>query len=81
MEILPTHVSKASAGQWLSHHLGIEHARTFAIGDDYNDEALLAWASTSAVVAGAPEALRARFIEVASNDRGGVVDAIELFGL
>ena len=58
-----------------------EHARTFAVGDDYNDEALLAWACQSAVVAGAPEALRARFIEVADKDRDGVIEAIERFGL
>ncbi len=81
LEILPPHVSKASAGHWLSDHLAIEHARTFAIGNDYNDEALLSWASESAVVAGAPEALRARFVEVADNDRDGVADAIEHFGL
>lgn len=81
LEIVPPHVSKATAGQWLSHHLGIEHARTFAIGNDYNDEALLAWAGKSAVVAGAPEALRARYTEVGGNDRDGVVDAIERFGL
>ena len=81
LEILPRHVSKASAGQWLSDHLGIQHTRTFAVGNDYNDEALLAWANESAVVAGAPEALRTRFTEVAGNDRDGVADAIERFGL
>ena len=81
LEILPLHVSKASASQWLSDHLGIPHTRTFAVGNDYNDEALLAWANESAVVAGAPEALRTRFTEVADNDRDGVADAIERFGL
>ena len=81
LEIVPSHVSKASAGRWLCEHLGIEQARTFAIGNDYNDEALLDWAGESAVVAGAPEELRARFIEVADNDCDALVDAIERFGL
>jgi hydroxymethylpyrimidine pyrophosphatase-like HAD family hydrolase len=81
LEILPPDVSKASAGQWLADHLGIEHARTFAVGNDYNDEALLAWACESAVVAGAPGPLRTRFIEVADNDADGVAEAILRFGI
>ena len=81
LEVLPEQVSKASAGNWLLEHLGINHAGTFAVGNDYNDEELLAWASESAVVAGAPAALRARFTVVAGNDQDGVVEAIERFGL
>jgi HAD superfamily hydrolase (TIGR01484 family) len=75
-EIFPLGVSKAAASAWLRRELALTSGTTLAIGNDYNDEELLAWADLACVVANAPPELSARYRAVASNDSGGFSEAV-----
>ena len=77
-EIFPLGVSKASASAWLRAELARASGKTLAIGNDYNDEALPAWADLACVVANAPPELSARYRPVASNDASGFSEAVRL---
>lgn len=77
IEIFPPNVSKSFMVAWLANMLGIDPLSSLSIGNDYNDIDLLEWAADSFVVENAPNDLKERFSKVASNDRGGVAEAIE----
>ncbi len=70
-------VSKSQAASWLASMLDTDPADIMAIGNDYNDLDLLEWAQQSFVVENAPIELKTRFQQVASNDNGGVAEAVE----
>jgi Cof subfamily protein (haloacid dehalogenase superfamily) len=76
IEIFPNGVSKSATANWLAQQLAVSPGDTLSIGNDYNDLDLLDWAGTACVVANAPAAIRDRYTEVASNDEGGVAEAI-----
>ena len=76
IEIFPRGVSKSATADWLARELAVLPADTLSIGNDYNDLDLLDWAGTSCVVANAPADLRERYSTVASNNDGGVAEAI-----
>ncbi len=69
-------VSKGKTAAWLATELGVNHSDTMAIGNDYNDLDLLEWAARGFVVENAPCDLKSRFEQVASNDHGGVAEAV-----
>ena len=69
-------VSKGKTAAWLAAELKIGVAGTIAIGNDYNDLDLLEWAAHSYVVDNAPDDLKRRFQQVASNNNGGVAEAV-----
>jgi hydroxymethylpyrimidine pyrophosphatase-like HAD family hydrolase len=58
LEIFPPGVSKGAAAKKLAGSLGLDPGDCLAIGNDYNDLDLLAWAGRSYLTADAPEALR-----------------------
>ncbi|GAU07491.1 HAD-IIB family hydrolase [Desulfoplanes formicivorans] len=76
MEIFPGQVSKGSSASWLGTRLGLTPDTTMAIGNDYNDLAILEHAAHSYVVANAPGELTRRFATVASNNDNGVAQAV-----
>ncbi len=76
LEVYPAAASKATAAEWLRQRLAVPPERTFALGNDYNDDELLAWAAHKAVVANAPETLRQRYPVVRDNTQSGFSDAI-----
>jgi hypothetical protein len=76
IEVFPAEVSKSLTARWLAEQLGVSAQRTLAVGNDYNDLDLLAWAAARFVTANAPEELRRRFPAVASNNAGGVAEAV-----
>ncbi len=80
IEVFAPGVSKSRAAAAVARRHAIPRERTFALGNDYNDEDLLDWAGVSAVMAGAPPALRARFPQVGSNDSGGFAQAVAQWG-
>jgi hypothetical protein len=61
LEVFPGGVSKGSASQALVELLGWGPESAAAVGNDFNDEDLLAWAGRSFAVPGAPAELLARF--------------------
>jgi HAD superfamily hydrolase (TIGR01484 family) len=77
IEVFHPQVSKSGTAAWLTAELNLDPIDTAAIGNDYNDLDLLAWAADSFVVENAPKDLKTRFKTVASNNGGGVAEAIE----
>ena len=76
IEIFPATVSKSLATAWLAEMFNLDAHQALSVGNDYNDLDLLEWAGSSFVVANAPPDLVERFPTVASNDDGGVAEAI-----
>ncbi|MDR1396081.1 MAG: Cof-type HAD-IIB family hydrolase [Deltaproteobacteria bacterium] len=64
LEVFPAGVSKRSAAEVLAELAGCRAEETAALGNDFNDEELLAWAGRSFTVPGAPAELSARFEEL-----------------
>ena len=77
IEIFHPDVSKSRTASWLASEINVDHKSTMAVGNDYNDLDLLAWAAESYVVDNAPQDLKGRFKTVASNDECGVAEAID----
>ena len=59
LDLLPMGVSKRTALERLAKRLGIAQEETMAIGDNWNDEAMLDWAGTGVLMGNATEELRA----------------------
>ncbi|MDR1110787.1 MAG: Cof-type HAD-IIB family hydrolase [Deltaproteobacteria bacterium] len=61
LEIFPPGINKGQAAASLSEGLGLSAGQAVALGNDYNDLDLLAWAGLGLVTANGPEDLRRRF--------------------
>ncbi len=79
IEIFPSQVSKAEASDTIGRLHSIDRTRVLAIGNDYNDVELLAWAQKGVVVKNAPEDLKSVFDTVRSNNEAGFSEAVELY--
>ncbi|HET7293164.1 MAG TPA: Cof-type HAD-IIB family hydrolase [Vicinamibacteria bacterium] len=78
IDVLHRDVGKAAAVEFLCRRLGIASEEVMAIGDNWNDRALLEAAGRGIVMGNADPALRALGLEVApSNDEDGAAWAIE----
>lgn len=82
-EVFPKGVGKAAAAAWLVQRIAALRPRAtaercvcLAVGNDYNDMDLLEWADFGFVVGNAPEELRRRYPNVASNRESGFSDAV-----
>lgn len=76
-EVFAPGVGKANAAAWLRQQHLPHPVLSIAVGNDYNDLDLLAWADSAYVVANAPEDLRARFATVASHEASGFSQAVQ----
>ncbi len=76
LEIYPKGVNKGRAVSFLSDFLQVPLNNTIAIGNDYNDEAMLETAGKSYVVANAPKDLKQKYTIVADNNNNGFSEAI-----
>ncbi len=76
IEIFPATVSKSLAAAWLTEAFKLNADRTLSVGNDYNDLDLLEWAGCSFAVENAPHDLTDQFPTVASNNDGGVAEAV-----
>ncbi len=74
-EIFNKNTNKALAAQWLSKRLKISAKKTLAIGNDFNDVALLEWAGQAFVVNSAPQELKNKF-EILNSDKTGILKEI-----
>ncbi len=77
IELFPAGISKGLTAEWLASELGLTRTHSLSVGNDFNDLDLLEWAQTRFVMANAPAELKQRFPTVATNDHGGVAEAIE----
>jgi hypothetical protein len=77
IEIFAPTVSKSQAVKWLSESIGLPQNTICAVGNDYNDVDLLHWAEQGFMVANGPPSLKTLFQSVASNDDGGVSEAVD----
>lgn len=59
LDLTPPGVSKASALEALRRQLGVYPDHTVAVGDGFNDIAMLEWAGSSTAMGNAPEAVKA----------------------
>lgn len=76
IEIFASTVSKSKAVKWLADTVGLRQKNVCAVGNDYNDVDLLYYAGQSFIVANCPLSLKTLFQGVASNDNGGVSEAV-----
>jgi HAD superfamily hydrolase (TIGR01484 family) len=76
IEIFPTTVSKSQTAAWLAEKLQLGQRQIASVGNDYNDLDLLEWSDCSYVVDNAPADLKSSFATVASNNNGGVAEAV-----
>lgn len=78
LEISPAGVTKAVGLARLCEHLDVPPARVIAVGDNYNDLEMLAFAGTAIAVYNAPDAVRAHADRVIpANDDDGVARFVE----
>jgi len=80
IDLLDKDCSKRSALTFLGGYYGVSRDETLAIGDNYNDVEMLDYAGIGVVVANCVAELKGRgFEETASNDAGGVAQALRRF--
>ena len=77
IEIFPAEVSKSQAAERIRRRHRVDRGRVSAVGNDYNDADLLAWAANAYVVDNAPRELKAVHTVVASNDDDGFAEVAE----
>lgn len=80
IEVFHKEVSKSKAASFLAKKLSIDRRDIISIGNDYNDEDLLAWSGKGYVVENAPERLRQDYETVGSNNESGVSMAVKRSG-
>jgi Cof subfamily protein (haloacid dehalogenase superfamily) len=81
IEVFHKDVSKAKAASRLAKKLGIKQKNVISVGNDYNDQDLLAWSGKGFVVENAPGSMKEKFETVFSNNDCGVTRAAQLAGL
>ena len=77
IEVFPKTVSKRLTVQRLAEELDVPHHRIGAVGNDYNDEDLLAWVRDGYLTGNGPEEMKPYLNVVATNDNGGVSEAVD----
>lgn len=78
MEVFDANANKWSAVRWLCEHLGIDPARTAAIGDELNDVPMVSGAGVGIAMGNArAEVLRVANQQTRTNNEAGVAYAIE----
>ncbi len=81
IEVFHPGASKSIAAAWLAEYLKISRPRVVAVGNDYNDQDLLAWAGQAFWVANSAPELKTGTRLTESNNKNGVTRAARLAGL
>lgn len=82
LDLLPPGISKGWALERLAARLGVERKETMAIGDNWNDVAMLEWAGQGVVMGNAAKELRTMakmrgWKQAPANDEDGVASVLE----
>ena len=82
LEVMDHLANKADALQVVAQHYNIDRKEVMAVGDSYNDLAMIEWAGIGVAMGNARDAVKeaAEFI-TASNDEEGVAEALKRFVL
>lgn len=81
VDVTPQGLSKATALERVREHLGVDPARTVAVGDGVNDLEMIAWAARGVAMGHAPAALRDAADEVTGTiEEHGVVAVLRSLG-
>ena len=80
IEVFHKEVSKSKTASWLIKRLGVNRQNVISVGNDYNDQDLLAWSGKGFVVGNAPDRLKQVFKTVSSNNQCGVSKAVKESG-
>ncbi|MEW6323584.1 MAG: HAD family hydrolase, partial [Acidobacteriota bacterium] len=82
VDVCAAGTTKGTALARLAARLGVPQAGVLAVGDNFNDEAMLAWAGVGVVMANADPALLSRgFATTGTNDEAGLAAAIRTWAL
>ena len=83
LDVLHPEASKGAGLAAVAAEAALTREEVMAVGDNYNDLEMLEWAGTGVLMGNADAGLHAsgRFHATATNDDGGVADAIERFVL
>lgn len=81
IEVFHKDVSKAKAASRLGLKLGVSRENVVSVGNDYNDQDLLAWSGSGFVVENAPDTLKQQYKTVPSNNQSGMTGAARESGL
>lgn len=76
VEVFPDGVTKGQGAEYLRKLYSIPIEKVMAVGNDYNDLALLDWAYRSFVVGNAPLELREKYTVVETNENDGFSSAV-----
>ncbi|RLW71077.1 MAG: hypothetical protein B6D68_00025 [spirochete symbiont of Stewartia floridana] len=77
LEIFPAGLNKGTALKSYCRRKAIPRQRVLALGNDHNDESMLAWAGYGCTVEGAPEELAHHYKVLPPANRGGFTAAAE----
>lgn len=78
IEVFHPQASKSLAAAWLAKRLDICREHVISVGNDYNDQDLLAWSGKGYLTANGVKALKPYFKKVPSNNHCGVSAAARL---
>jgi hydroxymethylpyrimidine pyrophosphatase-like HAD family hydrolase len=82
VDVCAPRTTKGTGLEALAALLGVEREDVMAVGDNFNDREMLAWAGVGVVMGNAaPEMLEAGFTRTATNDDAGLALAIREFAL
>jgi hydroxymethylpyrimidine pyrophosphatase-like HAD family hydrolase len=82
VDVCATGTNKGTGLAGVASLLGVDRAQVMAIGDNYNDREMLAWAGVGVVMGNAAPDLRtADFEATTTNDEAGLAAAIRRFAL
>lgn len=79
VDVCAADTTKGSTLSRLAALLGIERGEVMAVGDNYNDREMLAWAGVGIAMGNAHEELRSRFEVTGTNDEAGLAQAIRRY--
>lgn len=79
IEFLNKEASKGSAVEWLAAHMGLQREQVMAIGDNLNDQPMIAWAGVGVAMPKAHDLTRAAADFVPEHEEEGVAEALEHF--
>lgn len=79
IEFLNKDASKGHAVEWLTAHLGLRQDQVMAIGDNLNDQPMIAWAGIGVAMPRAHELTRKAAQFVPEHEEEGVAEALEKY--